>query len=313
MICRKTVIREPACRVLYFVFQALRYVLFLFHLFAIIGDTGLSIGKRKEEEKRLGIRYKEAEGPDSRGDTGKIPFDDGSICSYRIIKSDRRTMALQVTKAGEVFVRLPRRLPFRAGHELAQKNKDWIFAQVEKIRRASERKNAFHWREGTSVLLYGNNRLLHIKPDNKKKAFCVQDTKEGLVVSGPVASYEEEALESSVKEAVKLWYRREARGYLEAKASSWSAVMNVGYGKIAIRDQATRWGSCSARGNLNFNWRLVLLPEELADYVVVHELAHRIQMNHSRAFWEIVEKELPDYRLRRRELKRYEGEIYQRY
>ena len=261
----------------------------------------------------MGIRYKEAEGPDSRGDISKISFDDGSVCSYRIIKSDRRTMALQVTKAGEVFVRLPRRLPFRAGHELVQKNKDWIFAQVEKIRRASERTNAFHWTEGTFVLLFGNNRLLHIKPDNKKKAFCVQDTKEGLVVSGPVAAYEEEALESVVKEAVKLWYRREAKRYLEEKTASWSAVMHVDYGKIAVRDQATRWGSCSARGNLNFNWRLVLLPEELADYVVVHELAHRIQMNHSRAFWEIVEKELPDYRLRRRELKRYEGEIYQRY
>lgn len=261
----------------------------------------------------MGIRYKEAEGPDSRGETGVISFDDGSVYSYRIKKSDRRTMALQVTKAGEVFVRLPRRLPFRAGHELVQKNKDWIFVQVEKIRRATERENAFHWTEGASVLLYGNSRILHVKLDHKKKAFCVQDTKEGLVVSGPVESKEENAQEAAVKEAVKLWYRREARGYLEAKASSWSAVMNVDYGKIAIRDQATRWGSCSARGNLNFNWRLVLLPEELADYVVVHELAHRIQMNHSQAFWEIVEKELPDYRLRRRELKRYESEIYQRY
>lgn len=255
----------------------------------------------------------EAKGPDSRGETGVISFGDGSTCSYRIIKSDRRTMALQVTKAGEVIVRLPRRLPFKAGHELAQKNRDWVFAQVEKIRIASERRTDFHWTEGVSVLLYGNSRLLHMKYDHKKKAFCVEDTKEGLVVSGPFTSYEEKEQEAAVKEAVKLWYRREARGYLEEKAASWSAFMNVDYGKITIRDQATRWGSCSASGNLNFNWRLVLLPEELADYVVVHELAHRIQMNHSNAFWEIVERELPDYRLRRRELKRYEGEIYQKY
>ncbi|WP_313183153.1 M48 family metallopeptidase [Lacrimispora sp.] len=261
----------------------------------------------------MGIRYLEAKGHDSREETGVISFVDGSACSYRIIKSDRRTMALQVTKAGEVFVRLPRRLPFKAGHELVLKNRDWVFAQVEKIRIASEKKSAFHWTEGASVLLYGDCRLLHIKSDPKKKAFCVQDTKEGLVVSGPVSSYEENELEAAVKEAVKLWYRREARGYLESKAASWSAFMKVDYGKIAIRDQATRWGSCSARGNLNFNWRLVLLPEELADYVVVHELAHRLQMNHSPAFWEIVERELPDYRLRRRELRRYEGEVYQKY
>jgi predicted metal-dependent hydrolase len=89
--------------------------------------------------------------------------------------------------------------------------------------------------------------------------------------------------------------------------------MKVDYGKITIRDQATRWGSCSFRGNLNFNWRLVLLPEALADYVVVHELAHRIHMNHSHAFWEAVEGVLPDYRLRRKELKGFEAEIHQKY
>ena len=65
----------------------------------------------------------------------------------------------------------------------------------------------------------------------------------------------------------------------------------------------TRWGSCSNKGNLNFNWKLILLAPELLDYVVVHELAHRREMNHSKNFWKIVEAELPDYRERRRRLK----------
>ena len=79
--------------------------------------------------------------------------------------------------------------------------------------------------------------------------------------------------------------------------------MGVDYGRITIREQKTRWGSCSSKGNLNFNWKLVLLAPELLDYVVVHELAHRREMNHSKNFWKIVEAELPDYREQRRRLK----------
>lgn len=246
-------------------------------------------------------------------ETGMISFDNGSTCSYQIIKSDRRTMALQVTKEGEVFVRLPACLPFPAGHELVRKNKDWVLAKVEKVRKALDQREAFHWEEGAFVLLYGNRRILHVESDSKRKTFCVQEIEESLVLYAPVKSRGEEWPEMAVKEAVKLWYRQEARRYLEEKTARWSAIMKVDYGRIAVRDQATRWGSCSARGNLNFNWRLVLLPEKLADYLVVHELAHRIHMNHSHAFWQVVERELPDYRLRRSELKRYEAEIYQKY
>ena len=72
----------------------------------------------------------------------------------------------------------------------------------------------------------------------------------------------------------------------------------VSYGRISIREQKTRWGSCSSKGNLNFNWRLILAPEEVLDYVVVHELAHRREMNHSKAFYAIVESVLPDIELR---------------
>ena len=100
-----------------------------------------------------------------------------------------------------------------------------------------------------------------------------------------------------------------ARMTLSAKVRYWAAKMGVTYGTISIRQQATRWGSCSSRGNLNFNWTLILTPEPLQDYVVVHELAHRKEMNHSERFWKVVEAEMPDYEERRRLLK-VEGKKY---
>ena len=97
--------------------------------------------------------------------------------------------------------------------------------------------------------------------------------------------------------------RKRAAEAIRARCSHYAPLMGVSYGTITIREQKTRWGSCSAKGNLNFNWKLVLMPPEILDYVVVHELAHRLQMNHSAAFWAEVGKILPDYRERRQWLK----------
>ena len=97
--------------------------------------------------------------------------------------------------------------------------------------------------------------------------------------------------------------RKQAAEAIKARCRYYAPVMGVSYGTVTIREQKTRWGSCSAKGNLNFNWKLVLMPPEILDYVVVHELAHRIQMNHSAAFWAEVGKILPDYKERRQWLK----------
>lgn len=96
------------------------------------------------------------------------------------------------------------------------------------------------------------------------------------------------------------------------KVKYYAEIMNVHYGRITIRNQKTRWGSCSGKGNLNFNCLLMLAPEEVIDYVVVHELCHLLEMNHSKAFWQQVERVMPDYKKHRQWLKEHGNEIMSR-
>lgn len=95
----------------------------------------------------------------------------------------------------------------------------------------------------------------------------------------------------------------DAVSYIPGRVSFFAREIGVNYGRITIRNQKSRWGSCSSEGNLNFNCLLMLTPAEVIDYVVVHELCHRLEMNHSRYFWTEVERILPDYKKRRKWLK----------
>ena len=113
----------------------------------------------------------------------------------------------------------------------------------------------------------------------------------------------EEELQELATQAMKL---------IPQKVRYYAPIIGVTYGRITIRNQRTRWGSCSGKGNLNFNCLLLLMPEEVLDYVVVHELCHRKEMNHSARFWAEVEKILPDYRQRRKWLKDNGGRIMDR-
>lgn len=109
------------------------------------------------------------------------------------------------------------------------------------------------------------------------------------------AAYDAEEIQYLPNEEIQK-LAREALEYIPQRVQYFAKLVGVTYGRIMIRNQRTRWGSCSSKGNLNFNCLLMLTPPEVIDYVVVHELCHRKEMNHSKDFWKEVEKVLPDYR-----------------
>lgn len=97
-------------------------------------------------------------------------------------------------------------------------------------------------------------------------------------------------------------HKEAARKYAHTKVEHYNSIYNFSWKRIAIRNQKTRWGSCSKQGNLNFSYKLALLPEHLADYIVVHELCHLGEFNHSEKFWDLVARVFPEYKALRKEL-----------
>lgn len=103
--------------------------------------------------------------------------------------------------------------------------------------------------------------------------------------------------------------REQARKVINLRAEYYAQELNVKYNRIAIRDTSSRWGSCSSLGNLNFSWRLILAPDYVLDYVVIHELCHLLEMNHSKAFWDHVASIQPSYKISRNWLKNHGQEL----
>ena len=168
--------------------------------------------------------------------------------TYEWVKSNRKTIAIQIKEDGRVVVRTPYSMSRVKAEQFIEERRDWILK---------------------------NQKALKEKQDQK------------MVIT-------QEMRKAGVEKAMEIFPKR---------VEYYAQLMGISYGRITIREQKTRWGSCSGKGNLNFNWKLTLMPPEVLDYVVVHELAHRREMNHSRDFWKIVEQVLPDYQERRKRLK----------
>lgn len=175
---------------------------------------------------------------------------------YTLIRSARKTLALQVKADGTVIVRAPLKMPLKDIEAFLAEKSAWIEKHVNKAEQRSESEPFTH-------------------EEIRKLA---------------------DAALADIPQRVK----------------HFAPIVGVTYGRITIRNQRSRWGSCSSKGNLNFNCLLMLCPEEVRDYVVVHELCHRLEMNHSPKFWAQVERVCPDYRVHRKWLKDHGNTLIER-
>ncbi|MGI6686309.1 MAG: M48 family metallopeptidase [Bacillota bacterium] len=111
--------------------------------------------------------------------------------------------------------------------------------------------------------------------------------------------------EELLRQVIDAWYRWAAKSLFTERASFWAEKMHVSYQTIYIRNQKTRWGSCSSKKNLSFNMRIIMAPLEVVDYIIIHELAHLKEMNHSKKFWQMVEEFCPDFKSHQAWLKKF--------
>ena len=166
----------------------------------------------------------------------------------KIIRSRRRTLALEVREGGEVFVRAPLYSRKAEIDAFVKAHENWII------------------------------------------------TKFNLMITK----------QNSKPEEINAAQLNRIKEKFAERTAYYAGLINVTYNGITVRNQKTRWGSCSSKGNLNFNYRLYYMPAELMDYVIIHELCHRKYMNHSKEFWSEVARYCPDYIARRKQLKEYQ-------
>jgi predicted metal-dependent hydrolase len=213
---------------------------------------------------------------------------------FDIIRSRRKTIAVEITKEGGVLVRAPLKLARREVLAFVHQNRDWIASKLGRFRVLQEEKTPRQFQEGESFPFLGEQHRLRFIDGGE---YLRKENGEFLLGSD---------LSSRAEGMFRTWYRARAREILEDRVAYFALRMGLACRSVRITDAKERWGSCSVAGSLNFAWRLVMAPPAVIDYVIVHELTHLVEMNHSRRFWERLGSILPDYRQRRRWLKENE-------
>ncbi len=214
----------------------------------------------------------------------------------RIIRSKRRTIALIVETDGSVTVRAPLRTTDRSIMKFVEEHTGWVESKQAKIREAVPIQSK-QYLPGESFLYLGQSYPLEIVRDQKRKLML----EDGFKLS--------ESMQANAKQVFQNWYRQEAGRIIPERVQRFADNHQFSYKKIRISSARTRWGSCSASGTLSFSWRLIMTPLDVVDYVIIHELVHTIHHNHSKQFWAMVERLLPDYRERRKRLKQFAQKV----
>jgi predicted metal-dependent hydrolase len=220
----------------------------------------------------------------------------GKDISFTLKRSGyRNSISLRIDDRG-LTVNAPLRASEKWLHSVLQDKADWVVEKLDGWQ--SKKAPPIFWAEGARVPFRGEEFILTLTPRQRGGLPQVH----GEVLHVPVGM---EAEAAQIEKAVTAWYRIEALRVFGECVEHFAPLLQVAPREIKLTSARTQWGNCSTQGVVRLNWQLVKMPLHLIDYVVVHELAHLVEMNHSPAFWQVVESVCPDYKTCRAELKSY--------
>jgi predicted metal-dependent hydrolase len=205
-----------------------------------------------------------------------------------------RRYLLRLRPDGTARVTIPRGGTSAVARQFVERHAAWLEREFQRLQ-AQPRKPAA-WQIGTEILLRGES--VRIEAGLNSKAETVHVSGESVRVSDPAAD---------LRPAIEGHLRRLAARELPPRVLELAARHGLTVRRITVRSQKSRWGSCSRRGTISLNWRLIQTPAFVSDYICLHELVHLRQMNHSPGFWQEVERVCPDYRMAKHWLKEHSG------
>lgn len=211
---------------------------------------------------------------------------------YQIKRSSRSlSLRISINAKAEIVVSAPKFMPEFMIRKFVEAQKTWIEANLTKVKK-------------NQVTIKTDELYIF----DKKYQIIINDQadKMGIFVRGEkiFVNNLSKKSQSKIKQQIDDFLKKTAAKYIATRTQILSKKMGINYQRISLREQSSRWGSCSSRGNLNFNWRLVHYPPAIIDYVIIHELAHRLEMNHSKKFWAIVKKHDSEYLIHKGQLRK---------
>lgn len=219
-----------------------------------------------------------------------------------IIRSKRKTVCMSVNKDGSVTVKAPLRYPTdKEITDFVEQKIDWILKQREIQEDREEMRLVRRFETDYSFPYLGEECLVEMQK-GKKNVFSYENGK--IVIKTPcydalIKDYEAEENKPAIeklKNDLKKWYKKQASAYITKRVEYYRDIIGVTVNSVSIKSRKSQWGSCDSNGDITFSWRLMMAKSEAIDYVVIHELCHRKHMDHSRDFWNQVQKYMPDFK-----------------
>lgn len=211
---------------------------------------------------------------------------------YQIKRSSRSlSLRISINAKAQVVVSAPKFMPEFIIRKFVDGQKEWIESNLAKVK-----KNQVAVK--TDELYIFDKKYQVVIDSSADKMGII--AKNGQILINNLSA----KTPSKITQQIEEFLKKTASKYIATRTQILAKKMGINYQRISLRQQSSRWGSCSSHGNLNFNWRLVHYPPAIIDYVIIHELAHRLEMNHSKKFWEIVKKHDGEYLIHKGQLRK---------